>query len=96
MRAVIVDPEVEGGLRLGDAPDPVPGEDQVLVEVHNISLNFGDLSAAARQSPGSLSGWDAARHRHQSCSKRQRPGSRHRRTPVTSISTAGPSCGLSI
>jgi NADPH:quinone reductase-like Zn-dependent oxidoreductase len=60
MRALIHDPAAAAGLRLGDAPDPVPGPAQVLVEVAAISLNFGEVVSLSGQEPGYVSGWDAA------------------------------------
>jgi NADPH:quinone reductase-like Zn-dependent oxidoreductase len=44
MRAVVVDPEAPGGIRLGEVDPPAPGPGQVLVEAHHVSLNRGDLN----------------------------------------------------
>ncbi|WP_043666446.1 zinc-binding dehydrogenase [Streptomyces xylophagus] len=60
MRALIVDPEAAGGLRLGEAPDPVPGPGQVLVEVRHTSLNSAELYFAERGAPGEVIGFDSA------------------------------------
>lgn len=60
MRALIVDPGVAGGLRLGEAPDPVPGPGQVLVEVRHTSLNSAELYFAQRSAPGEVIGFDSA------------------------------------
>lgn len=60
MRALLVDHSAPAGLRLGDAPDPVPKPDQALVEVKAISFNYGDLSHVKDLAPGTVSGWDAA------------------------------------
>lgn len=60
MRALIVDPEVEGGLRLGEAPEPEPRPDQVLVSVQHLALNFGDLNGARSRPAGFVPGWDAS------------------------------------
>nr|WP_062339349.1 zinc-binding dehydrogenase [Herbidospora sakaeratensis] len=70
MLALLVDHDVPAGLRLGETADPVPASDEVLVEVHAISLNHGELRGAilnhgevrgiARQSVGYVPGWDAA------------------------------------
>ncbi|MFF1675365.1 zinc-binding dehydrogenase [Streptomyces sp. NPDC058256] len=60
MRALIVDPTAPGRLRLGDAPDPVPGPGQVLIEVRHTSLNAAELFFAERAAPGEVIGFDAA------------------------------------
>ena len=61
MRALIHDPEASAGIRLGEAPDPVPGAGQVLVEVGAIALNFGELAHLVEQhQAGAVPGWDAA------------------------------------
>jgi NADPH2:quinone reductase len=61
MRALVYDPGAPAGLRLGDAPDPVPQRSQALVDVRAISLNFGELTYLGQQrKPGEVPGWDAA------------------------------------
>lgn len=60
MRALIVDPAVEGRLRLGEAPEPEPRADQVLVSVQHLSLNYGDLRGAQARPAGFVPGWDAS------------------------------------
>lgn len=60
MRALVVDPGASGGLRLGEAPDPVPGPGQVLVEVRHTSLNAAELYFAQRGAPGEVIGFDSA------------------------------------
>lgn len=40
MRALVYAPEAPAGLRLSTAPEPVPHDSQVLIEVHAVSLNF--------------------------------------------------------
>jgi len=59
MRALIVDPEAPGRLRLGEAPDPQPAPGQVLVEVRHTSLNAAELWFAQRAAPGEVIGYDA-------------------------------------
>jgi NADPH:quinone reductase-like Zn-dependent oxidoreductase len=60
MRAVIVDPEVPGGLRLGEAPEPEPQANQALVAVQHITLNYGDVNGARNRPAGFVPGWDAS------------------------------------
>ncbi|RJL26644.1 zinc-binding dehydrogenase [Bailinhaonella thermotolerans] len=60
MRALIHDPAAPSGLRLGEAPDPVPGDGQALIEVSAISLNYGELYYLGGTQPGTVPGWDAA------------------------------------
>jgi NADPH:quinone reductase len=61
MRAVIYDPATRHGLRLGEAPEPRPGERQALIEVRAIALNFGEVAfLAERRKPGEVVGWEAA------------------------------------
>jgi NADPH:quinone reductase-like Zn-dependent oxidoreductase len=62
MRALVVDPDAPYSLRLGEAPDPVPGPGQVLIDVSNTSLNWGELNRARSGDvpPGTVLGWDAA------------------------------------
>ena len=58
MRAMIVD---GGEVRLGTAPDPVPGPHEALVRVAGISLNYGELAFGLRFAPdGTVPGYDAA------------------------------------
>lgn len=60
MRAIVVDPEAHRGLRSGEAPEPEPGRDQVLVAVQHIALNYGDMNGARNRPPGFVPGWDAS------------------------------------
>lgn len=60
MRALIVDPEAPGRLRLADAPEPEPRPDQVLVTVQHLALNYGDLNGARNRPAGFVPGWDAS------------------------------------
>ncbi|MET9290913.1 zinc-binding dehydrogenase [Streptomyces sp. NPDC003077] len=61
MRALVVDHSVPGRLALATVPDPVPGPDDVLVEVAAVSLNFGELPKNdGDASTGPVPGWDAA------------------------------------
>ena len=61
MRALVHDPDVPHGLRLGEAAEPMPGAGQVLVRVQATSLNFGEVAFLADHvGPGEVAGWDAA------------------------------------
>jgi len=61
VRALVHDPAAPFGLRLGEAPDPVPPATQALVQIGAMSLNFGELDLIAdRTEPGGVPGWDAA------------------------------------
>ena len=49
------------GLRLGEAPEPVPRDSEALVEVSAAALNFGELAFNSSASePRAVLGWDAA------------------------------------
>jgi NADPH2:quinone reductase len=60
MLALLRDPEAPHGIRLGETPDPGPDATRVLVEVHAVSLDFGEVTFIDRRSPGEVPGWDAA------------------------------------
>jgi NADPH:quinone reductase len=49
-----------GGLRLQSVPEPVPASDELLLQVEAISLNRGEVRAAARAAEGVIPGWDVA------------------------------------
>lgn len=61
-KALVVDPSAPAGLRLADVPDPKPAPGQALVDVHHVSLNYGDLNDAksGRVPPGAVLGSDLA------------------------------------
>jgi hypothetical protein len=44
MKALIFDPNARSGLRFGNVAEPDPTAAQALLEVHAISLNFGELA----------------------------------------------------
>jgi NADPH:quinone reductase len=49
------------GLRLGEAPDPIPARDQALVRLTATTLNFGEVVHLLAEAPdGAVLGWDAA------------------------------------
>ncbi|MGE0227714.1 MAG: hypothetical protein AB7I38_06870 [Dehalococcoidia bacterium] len=60
MRAVLVDSNAAGGLRIGEAAEPAPAPNQALVEVRHLSLNFGDLNGARTRPDRFIPGWDAS------------------------------------
>ena len=43
-----------GGLRLIEQPEPAPGEREVLIRVHAVSLNYRDLTTLQAERPGNL------------------------------------------
>jgi NADPH2:quinone reductase len=62
IRALIVDPSVPEALRLTAVAEPVAGPGQVLIDVHHISLNYGDLNdiRSGRVPVGTVLGSDAS------------------------------------
>jgi len=62
MRALIADPSATAAVRLADVAEPVVGPGHVVVEVHHVSLNYGDLNDArsGRVPPGAVLGSDLA------------------------------------
>jgi len=62
IRALIVDPSAPDALRLTSVAEPVAGPSEVLIDVHHVSLNYGDLNDArsGRVPPGAVLGSDAA------------------------------------
>ncbi|MBB5911623.1 NADPH:quinone reductase-like Zn-dependent oxidoreductase [Nocardia transvalensis] len=61
MRALLIDRSVPGGLRLGEAPDPVPAPGQALIRTTATSLNYGEVAFGVADAPeGAVLGWDAA------------------------------------
>jgi NADPH:quinone reductase-like Zn-dependent oxidoreductase len=61
MRALVYDPDAPHGLRLGEAPDPIPSASQAMIRVAAASLNFADAAFLRdRQAPGGVPGFDAA------------------------------------
>jgi len=61
MRALLIDHDSPNHLRLGEAPDPVPGLAQVLIQVVGTSLNRGEVAfRAPTASEAAVLGWDAS------------------------------------
>lgn len=49
-----------GGLHLEDVPEPLPGSDELLLQVRAVSLNRGEIRAVTRAGDGVVPGWDVA------------------------------------
>ncbi len=49
-----------GALRLAEVAEPQPAADQILLQVHAISLNRGEVRGVARAADGVVPGWDVA------------------------------------
>jgi NADPH2:quinone reductase len=62
IRALVVDPGASDGMRLTEIPEPAADSEQVVIDVHHVSLNRGDLNDATsgRLEPGAVLGSDAA------------------------------------
>jgi NADPH2:quinone reductase len=61
IRAVVVDPAVEGRLAIKEVPAPSPTPSEALVRVKAISLNLGETRNALTEAPaGWRPGWDFA------------------------------------
>lgn len=61
MRALTVDHEASGDLRLAEVPDPEPGPGQALVRIRASSINSGELRHFLPEAPdGTVLGGDAA------------------------------------
>jgi NADPH:quinone reductase-like Zn-dependent oxidoreductase len=46
MRALIVDVSAPAAMRFADVPEPVAGPSEVVIDVHHVSLNLGDVNDA--------------------------------------------------
>jgi NADPH2:quinone reductase len=62
MRALIADPSASNAMRLADVSEPTARPGEVLIDVHHVSLNRGDLNDArsGRVPPSATLGSDAA------------------------------------
>ncbi|WP_458106680.1 zinc-binding dehydrogenase [Arthrobacter sp. R3-55] len=60
MRALAVSPEAPGRIAIQDVPMPSVQPGEVLVEIHAISLNRGEMRALRSAPAGVIPGWDFA------------------------------------
>ncbi|WP_019969839.1 zinc-binding dehydrogenase [Mycobacterium sp. 141] len=61
MRAIVYDPQAPAKLRFDDVTEPAVADSQVLIDVHAIALNFGELHFIEQmRRPGEVPGWDTA------------------------------------
>jgi NADPH:quinone reductase-like Zn-dependent oxidoreductase len=62
VQALVADPTIPVTMRMAEIPEPEPALDQVVIEVHHVSLNHGDLNDArsGRIPPGGVLGSDVA------------------------------------
>jgi NADPH:quinone reductase-like Zn-dependent oxidoreductase len=62
VRALVVDPSTPAGVRITKVPDPAPTPRQLVLDVHYVSLNLGDLNDArsGRVPGGAVLGSDVA------------------------------------
>ncbi|SEC40458.1 zinc-binding dehydrogenase [Paenibacillus sp. GP183] len=58
IRAIVVDPTVEGRLKIDDVESPRPALSEALVRISAISLNLGEVRTTTRASAGWRPGWD--------------------------------------
>lgn len=60
IRAIVVDPAVEGRLKIDKVEVPHPAQSEALVRVYAISLNLGEVRTTTRANAGWRPGWDLA------------------------------------
>jgi NADPH:quinone reductase-like Zn-dependent oxidoreductase len=60
IRAVLVDPDINGRLTIGEVPAPVAAPSEALVRVDSISLNRGEIRRSMSADKGWRPGWDLA------------------------------------
>lgn len=60
IRAVVVDSNAPAHLTIASVDAPTPGPGDVLIRVHALSLNRGEVRGAQNSRPGSRPGWDVA------------------------------------
>ena len=58
MKALLTTGPAGPGLAFAEAPEPTPASNEVLVALTATSLNRGEVSHLAEESPGTLLGWD--------------------------------------
>ncbi|CAL9354977.1 Alcohol dehydrogenase [Streptomyces sp. enrichment culture] len=60
MRALVVDHGEAGPVRFSDVDEPVPSNDEALVEIRHIGLNYGELNYVDQWPAGAVHGHDAS------------------------------------
>ncbi len=60
IKAIVVDPEVENRLTIGEVASPTPTPSEALVRVASVSLNLGEVRRAMSEKKGWRPGWDLA------------------------------------
>lgn len=58
MKAVVTDAQSTGHLTIGEAPEPIPDSNEVLIRVTAFSLNRGEVRRAETANNGTQIGWD--------------------------------------
>lgn len=58
IRAIVVDPAVEGRLKVDEVEAPHPASSEALVRVYAVSLNLGEVRITTRANAGWRPGWD--------------------------------------
>ncbi|MGO4110282.1 zinc-binding dehydrogenase [Paenibacillus sp. YAF4_2] len=58
IRAIVVDPAVQGRLKVDEVEAPHPASSEALVRVYAISLNLGEVRTTIRANAGWRPGWD--------------------------------------
>jgi NADPH:quinone reductase-like Zn-dependent oxidoreductase len=62
VHALIADPSAPRGVRPSEVAEPIPGSNQLVVEVKHASINFGEVRHVGLRSAGTVMGFDAAGH----------------------------------
>lgn len=76
MRALVVDGDAVGRIAIGKVSPPQPDSGQVLVDVHAVSLNRGEMRMLRSAPPGLRPGWDFAGVLRDDVDERLRAGER--------------------
>ncbi|HEX7303805.1 zinc-binding dehydrogenase [Lentzea sp.] len=86
MRAIVVEDNAPGRIRLADVAEPVPAPNEALVRVSAASVNPGDLGEIDNAPAGLVVGWEAAGVVEREAADGSGPA---RGTRVTTFSAAG-------